>query len=273
MELGSPGGLEDVPIGWTMRETTHVDGGFEFGFVPDLPASVGHQVIRGAFVNLSHTAPVEPEPGKTVTVTVGGRGRTAKGRVDLDTNDYVKKVYRPDQVRMLAEEMAVAGIENDGFMATYVPEVEEDGSFRFVDIPPGMYKLTVDVHAPRQPMVCGGGLKLATGESIFTVADGPRDEDVTLEPVELKVFPRPVVGDVAPEIMSRTFDEKEFNLSDLKGKVVVLDFWATWCAPCRHEARRLKPLYEKYGADDGVRFLGVNFDHTLDAAKGFVGRE
>jgi peroxiredoxin len=76
-------------------------------------------------------------------------------------------------------------------------------------------------------------------------------------------------GIVAPEFEARTLDDQPFKLSELKGKVLLLDFWATWCAPCVAELPNVKAAYEKYKAD-GFEVVGVSFDKHAETAKKFV---
>ncbi|RFS83354.1 TlpA family protein disulfide reductase [Actinomadura spongiicola] len=61
------------------------------------------------------------------------------------------------------------------------------------------------------------------------------------------------------------------RLADLKGKVVVVNFWASWCAPCRGEAPSLQQVYDENKAK-GVEFLGVNFKDSKDNALAFERR-
>lgn len=60
----------------------------------------------------------------------------------------------------------------------------------------------------------------------------------------------------------RTVDNRAIALDDLRGRVVLLDFWATWCAPCLAELPRLKKLHTQYGAED-FAIIGISLD-SLD---------
>ena len=68
-------------------------------------------------------------------------------------------------------------------------------------------------------------------------------------------------GDVAPDFTQKTPTGEELKLSDLRGKIVLVDFWASWCGPCRRENPHVKKLYEKY-SHRGFEILGVSLDRT-----------
>lgn len=67
------------------------------------------------------------------------------------------------------------------------------------------------------------------------------------------------IGTEAPEIRQQTPDGKTLALSELRGKVVLIDFWASWCRPCRIENPNVKKVYNKY-ASKGFEILGVSLD-------------
>jgi thiol-disulfide isomerase/thioredoxin len=68
-----------------------------------------------------------------------------------------------------------------------------------------------------------------------------------------------MIGKPAPPIRATDVEGKPFDLNSLKGKVVLVNFWATWCPPCVTEVPALKNLAAKYG-DQGFAILGVNAD-------------
>ena len=71
------------------------------------------------------------------------------------------------------------------------------------------------------------------------------------------------IGAQAPDFTLPTVDGGEFHLSDLRGKVVLLDFWASWCGPCRGELPNVKKIYEKHHAD-GLEVVGISLDNNRD---------
>jgi cytochrome c biogenesis protein CcmG/thiol:disulfide interchange protein DsbE len=67
----------------------------------------------------------------------------------------------------------------------------------------------------------------------------------------------PLVGGPAPEIVLPDLQGKEIRLSDLRGKVVLVNFWATWCKPCKEEMPAMQASYDKLH-DEGFVVLAVN---------------
>ena len=73
-------------------------------------------------------------------------------------------------------------------------------------------------------------------------------------------------GTMAPDFKMKTIDGKTFQLSKLKGKTVVLDFWASWCPDCRKDAPEVVRMHQEYGPQ-GVEFIGISMDTDVAAWK------
>ncbi len=66
-------------------------------------------------------------------------------------------------------------------------------------------------------------------------------------------------------------DGKEINLEKMRGKVVLIDFWASWCGPCMAEVPNMKKVYDEYHSQ-GLEIIGVNLDQDLDVLKTTVAK-
>ena len=75
-----------------------------------------------------------------------------------------------------------------------------------------------------------------------------------LKPLNLRVYS---AGTMAPQFSGRTLDARQFAVMDMRGKVIVLNFWASWCAECRPEMPVLERLHREL-APRGLAVIGVN---------------
>ncbi|MCJ7583136.1 MAG: carboxypeptidase regulatory-like domain-containing protein [Candidatus Aminicenantes bacterium] len=80
------------------------------------------------------------------------------------------------------------------------------------------------------------------------------------------------IGDVAPEFESNQLNGSSIQLSDYLGKVVLLDFWAVWCAPCLVELPYIKAVYKKYHVE-GFEIIGINMDADKKKVEDYVKKE
>ncbi|MFL6300963.1 MAG: TlpA family protein disulfide reductase [Terriglobales bacterium] len=96
---------------------------------------------------------------------------------------------------------------------------------------------------------------------IYLGARISRNQKVGLEPPEA---PQVAAGNPAPEFELKTLDGKTAKLSDYKGKAVLLNFWATWCEPCKIEMPWLVEYNKQYGPQ-GFTVLGVAMDDDADS--------
>ncbi|MBI4717405.1 MAG: carboxypeptidase regulatory-like domain-containing protein [Planctomycetes bacterium] len=80
------------------------------------------------------------------------------------------------------------------------------------------------------------------------------------------------VGDRVEPLALTTLDGQKLDLGELRGKTVLLDFWATWCAPCVAELPELLAVYEKFGGRKDLVMLGISLDFDEPTLRGFVAR-
>ena len=78
------------------------------------------------------------------------------------------------------------------------------------------------------------------------------------------------VGEVAPVFVLTTFEGDQISTEELAGKVILVNFWASWCNPCELEAADLQTAWTMYKDTDQVVFLGVDWSDTETEAKAYM---
>lgn len=114
---------------------------------------------------------------------------------------------------------------------------------------------------------CGAATPAATGGGTLPVISTPGSVIAT------GVVPSPAgglaVGELAPDFVLTYADGNQVKLSDLRGRPVILNFWATWCGPCRLEMPDLVRVYQEHAAD-GLVVIGVNFQEDAGRIEEFA---
>jgi peroxiredoxin len=91
---------------------------------------------------------------------------------------------------------------------------------------------------------------------------------------EKKLTPLPEIGNQAPSFTLKDLKGKKVRLKDFQGKVVVIDFWATWCHACKFSSQELQKLHEKY-KDSEVVIVGISMDlgsSAVETVRNFMKR-
>src|SRR5215472_8566915 len=83
------------------------------------------------------------------------------------------------------------------------------------------------------------------------------------------VIASPLVGRAAPDFTLPQLDGPPVTLSKLRGQIVVINFWASWCTECQVEQAALDQMWQQF-QDSGVVVIGVNFQDTAGAARSYV---
>jgi thiol-disulfide isomerase/thioredoxin len=179
----------------------------------------------------------------------------AKTRSDADTQraDLAAELYRKHRINPPADADAAAikaliarlDGESDATLARDQAKAAADS--RLPDRPqPTPAPAAPTARTPATPPVLPG--RTATAEDPAQMAAGI------------------VVGQPFPEFAGRTLDGAAFSLKDYRGKVVLIDFWATWCGPCMREMPNVKAVYEAQHAK-GFEVVGVSLDEDKEVLK------
>ena len=104
---------------------------------------------------------------------------------------------------------------------------------------------------------------------LFGCATPPSGAGATGEAATTRPREGPVAVGQKLDISGPTLDGSRFDLDQFAGKVVLVDFWATWCVPCVRELPTVQGVYDRYH-DKGFEVVGISFDKSRESLEGFV---
>ncbi len=145
-----------------------------------------------------------------------------------------------------------------------------DGSYSLAGLAPGTYDLIAARHTLRSDIGCGEGpVDVRASRDVRVSGAGEVAADIRVDRV-LKTLE---VGDAAPDFTGTTVDGSTVSLSALKGKVVLVDFWATWCAICLADMKHLASVHEEFAPSGQFAVIGVAMDADPRAVERFLKRQ
>jgi len=277
-------------IQWLMPSQTPSTQSFQFDYLPEGPMAVSriHRYEQDNAVFL------DAKPGQVYRLDLSDQGASAQGHIiagegqtlnsipfenprqvhavafclddHLDVPEEARQLQASSFNRLWQNKEKVAELSQKT-RRRFVPTIDKDGGFLFQGLKPGRYAFFVNIHEPLGENVsCGRGVLKAVGVSHFQVTTAS-ESAVPVPDVKLTRLTYPGVGESAPDFEVKTHDNRVLRLSDLKGKVVLLDFWASWCRPCLAQMPKLQSLYQAYSNDDRFVMVGLSLDHDSARAK------
>ena len=233
---------------------------------------------------------VQVQAGHVTLAQIGGTGRILTGRlvasdpqrrIDWQHGHRTLGTKQPKPPRQFESQAEYEEWNNSDEVRRaresyryYTVIMEPDGRFRIEDVPAGEYSLSIHVtEPPETPHGMGKQLGSIQQEVIVPEMPGGRsDEPMDLGELKVVLKKDLRIGMPAPDFEVKTLDGKTLKLSDLRGKYVLLDFWATWCGPCVAEMPHLKEVYEAFGKNEKFVMMGLSLDDNEDAPRKFAAR-
>ena len=117
--------------------------------------------------------------------------------------------------------------------------------------------------------ILGGGLLIGLAIGLVVFVGLPSAQSAGATATGGAPAPAPIVGSPAPDFTLQNISGQSRALSALKGQPVLINFWATWCGPCRYEMPAIEAAYQQHKAE-GFTVLAVDADEPLDVVAAFV---
>jgi protocatechuate 3,4-dioxygenase beta subunit len=271
------------------------DGNFTFERAVPKDTRVSRQLYlqksaRGSSYTYSHPEKITVKPGETVNVQIGGKGRAIIGKVAVP-NDPVSQAWNlqgtldthferpnlPDGYDEWSDEKRKEWGKARQEAMRQTPEarryysfpVEEDRSFRIEDVAPGAYRLAINVYQDspgRRISLAGAQMEVKIDE----IPGGQTDEPLDVGTIDMKPTQLLKVGGELPVTVLKTIDGPPVNLTEYKGKFVLIHLWASMNKKFSEELPVLKEIQNEFGKDGRLVIVGINTNSIPATAKAFA---
>ncbi len=274
-------------IYYRYHTTSDENGGFHFDRVPQGKGTV-MRIVRYSDM-LSRDSDVFSatfESGKTTKVRLGGVGRSLVGKLEVSGDFGLTPIWRNGIVTVISD---IGGEKDETRLRENQKTIRSgaigrDGTFRVENVPSGRWELHVSLvrNTPTVYDQTIGELTMpvTVGDILGAQNDTPQDlGTLTLKRVLSEEEKLIKIGAEAPDFelkrlaLAETDARKEggtVKLSELRGKTVILEFWATWCGPCIRKIPEVAAFYEKIKDDPSFVLIGISLDEEDETAIEFL---
>lgn len=229
------------------------------GAPKDFSSHAGEYEIRGIRPGRAaltiHASGYAPEM-KEVEVPAGGEGTLD---FTLSAGLVLEGVVKDDKGSSVADAELISTAWRGQSSLGLRTMSDANGKFRFDNAPVDAFEVLV--HVRGRP---GHSQSIQAGKGVVEITLPPGGG----EP-RIGVLP---VGESMPDLTLKTLDGKTITTADLRGKTVLLDFWATWCLPCVEEQKHFIALLERHGGRKDFLILGISRDSDVAAVRDYLAR-
>jgi len=237
----------------------------------------------------SRSAPLDLVPGEHATVALGGGGVEVTGQLVLDTprDDFdfhfsLSYLLAQRPGIETPESLADKGFDWQGgwtdawrnsqeggaYLNTlhqWFVKPDPDGKFRISGVEPGDYQFAVALYGSTK-----GCLVHPIAKRVVPVTVSPGEPALKLGRITIPTQDVPQVGDVAANFEFTSPDGNSTDLAAMRGKYVLVDFWATWCGPCVTKLAEVEAIRKEFGTDNRLIVVGANLDADKERAGEFL---